>query len=181
MTTSTQLFSRDRKMAEYAKANPCATLQQIGDYHGLTRERVRQILIRLGVHKANAHSARARPRVLCAGGCGRSSPESNRLPHNDYRCRACSRRVSVACSLCDKLFKRYRSQITSGTRYTYGMYFCPSCVPLRLAALGRALGHLPKTKGGGSVRDPELFRQMYLKELSLLREELAGREGTIDG
>jgi hypothetical protein len=43
------------------------------------------------------------------------------------------------------------------------------------------LGHLPKRKGGGSVRDPELFRKMYLKELSLLRKELAGREGTIDG
>jgi hypothetical protein len=50
------------------------------------------------------------------------------------------------------------------------------------------MGHLPKRKGGsagGSVRDPELFRKLYLKELGLLRAVTeargAGREGTIDG
>ena len=54
MTGSPHKAERNAKIAEWAKDNPCSSLDQIGNYYGITRERVRQILKMEGVHNIDA-------------------------------------------------------------------------------------------------------------------------------
>ncbi len=165
---------RNPKIAAYATNNPCLTLETIGDYHGITRERVRQILLKQGVHKMNAASARKAPKALCDE-CGRESTgTSRRDPNSPYRCHPCARRLSmigVSCCLCDKIFKCRRAYIlraAKGGRYAGSASVCPACEPKRRVANGRAMGRLPAGKGGHRERNPALFQRYYKEELQAI-------------
>lgn len=97
---STLLRERNQKMAAYASANPCATLQEIGDYHGLTRERVRQILQQEGVHKLYAPTAKVKVR-LCIE-CKKPLRNTVKGDHHAL----CVPMVTLACKFCGQSYQR---------------------------------------------------------------------------
>ncbi len=164
------MSTRNEKIAAWAKANPCSSMEDIGDYYGISKQRVHQILVRQGVHKLNAQVANAAPKPRCDA-CGKECLWLRYNAQGDYRCMPCRRRLSlidVVCSLCGILFKRARAFVyrsSSHSQYTFGFIVCPPCEPKRRAAMGRALGQLPVGKSGLRESNPELFKRYYLQEL----------------
>lgn len=106
---------RNRKIADWFKANPCMTLQQVGDYYGITRERVRQILRAQGA----THSRPTRSATWLCIACQKPSTRWRKTG----LCKECRSGVQAVCSGCGKLFRRLYSSLST-RRNTHGRVFC---------------------------------------------------------
>ena len=115
---------RNQKIVAYALANPCATLEQIGGYHGISRERVRQIIELAGAHKPDALQARvaARPVRLCTE-CG--LPMGGKVATHHQRC---APKVELPCAVCGVTFLRplywFKSRAKTRPDYTLERFYC---------------------------------------------------------
>lgn len=145
MTKRSNLTRRGRneKIAAWAVANPCSTLQEIGDYYGISRERVRQILKKQGVHKPAAKKVYNGP--VCSE-CGKHMPTATR---DNPVCHGCtSMLITIICSGCGTSFQRKRCRLIKGMKYRPDLYkgkayFCGNdCrlahTPEEFKATGRA-------------------------------------------
>ncbi len=102
--------------------NPCATLQQIGDKYGITKERIRQIIKPLklptGQHARSSHD------YICPQ-CGSKKSYGSKL------CRKCAspQYIPLACEVCGKVVyrnkKHYLYNITKGN-YQH-QYYSKQC------------------------------------------------------
>ena len=100
------------------EANPCATLQQIGDKYGVTREWVRQILSQEGLPTA----AIIEKHLIYCLNCGK---ETSTPKFCNLDCFSAYHHIEVVCSQCDKLFPLRRSTLIAHVkRNTSGLLFC---------------------------------------------------------
>jgi hypothetical protein len=129
-----KFIERNNRIAKWAEENPCSSCQEIGDYYGITRERVSQILRMKGIYKESAATARMKikPRIRCDM-CGKevkTDRRKNRTYAKAPRCHECrSLKVTLVCSGCGTKFERPLGIIISGrnrknTRYKYERVFC---------------------------------------------------------
>ena len=100
------------------KTQPCATLQQIADSVGVSRQRVHQILSSAGVA---TRKKRTSLRPLCAReGCPNRLDSKHRV-YCSMGCRDLDKHISVSCSWCGKLFPMLASsliwKIANGQKY----------------------------------------------------------------
>lgn len=108
-------LTRNEKIVAWAKANPCSTLQEIGDYYGITWQRVQQIIARAGEHKKSAPSARKK--MATCDVCGHETPESHRLakqrlrPYRCWPCKSANRFIAVSCLECGLSVQRERNNV----------------------------------------------------------------------
>lgn len=125
---------RNQKIVAWALANPCSSLREIGDYYGITRERVRQIIARCGEHKVSASMSAVVP-VSCSV-CGaetRCRGARKRVAGgHDYRCQSCFRKqrwTDIACRSCGKLFPVLTVRLIRQVRwYKDPLRHCPACM-----------------------------------------------------
>jgi len=99
------------RIVEMREKNQCATLQQIGDKFGLSRERVRQIL--KGEHSSTKHYGYG-SRTYCSQCGGRIHP-SNRSGW----CQKCYHSKAwtlVECEVCGTMFSKRVSELASRAR-----------------------------------------------------------------
>ena len=100
------------------EANPCATLQQIGDKYGITRERVRQILL----HDKLPTAAIIEKRIIYCLNCGKETPNAKFC---NQECRYAYYHIEVLCSQCSKMFSLCQSSLIVRTkRSKTGLLFC---------------------------------------------------------
>ena len=113
MTTARQtsiIATRDR--------NPCATLQEIGDKYGITRERVRQVLKEAGVQ--TKHVLRVN-HLICPFCGGEKTYNSSRCPTCREAQREAVRLVPLVCDQCGTMFERKQVDVlTRAKRYGFG-------------------------------------------------------------
>lgn len=116
---------RNVKIVGYATANPCLSMETIGDYHGISRERVRQIIKAQGAHKTSALIARATTQPTCSE-CGKIMPGTKTA---EPRCMECRQRpVELTCWSCDGLFEVSQHILRTQTRkYKSPLRYCPEC------------------------------------------------------
>ena len=108
---------RNSKIAQWATDNPCSSLQEIGDYYGITRERVRQILQKQGVHKQRAFAPYAGP--VCSE-CAKRMPQAKA---DEPLCRKCRGMMfTMICTGCGEPFERSRRMILFAQRYQVKAY-----------------------------------------------------------
>ena len=121
-------LERNARIVAWAAANPCSTLQEIGDYYGLTRERVRRIIALAGAHKP----PKRRVRHFCDS-CGVESKAGSRRKNRPtpYRCASCVHTlgwVQIACRTCGVLFPIRKSRLLSQVKlFTDPVRYCQSC------------------------------------------------------
>lgn len=96
---------REQSIIDTRLHNPCATLQQIGDKYGISRERVRQILYR---NKVRTSRLSTRKTYTC-NHCGNQFKSSNPRMFCSIKCYSNSRRVWLICSECGGLIHRMQS------------------------------------------------------------------------
>lgn len=106
---------RNQKLVAYAMANPCVSLQTIGDHYGISRERVRKIIERAGEHKSHA---RRLPIFLCAL-CEKPTESKGGIC---IRCRW----VELPCVNCGEMVRRRTASLTYPSRQQRykGRVFC---------------------------------------------------------
>lgn len=85
--------------------NPCATLQQIGDKYGLSRERIRQILEPYNLPAGR--SIRGLYSRTCPS-CGGEKNEGAKICSKCLRRNGYARLIPIACEVCGKIV--YRSE-----------------------------------------------------------------------
>ena len=79
--------------------NPCATLQQIGDRLGISRERVRQVLVAASLP---THHYKQKHQVACLQ-CGRTTTHRR---YCSMKCRYEYTHIWLECPQCHKMFRR---------------------------------------------------------------------------
>jgi len=100
------------------EANRCATLQQIGDKYGVTKERVRQILSR---EQLPTRAIIERKIVYCLH-CGKETPN---LKFCSHECQQAYHSVEAVCSQCGRMFSLRQSELIARTKHnTTGLLFC---------------------------------------------------------
>lgn len=98
---------RNRQIAELAQSlGSGITLEEIGDKYRVTRERIRQILRRQGVHKPR--SGMREPRECIAYGCTAIANARRKTCNDHYR--KWAQRVTLTCTECGVDFERAASQ-----------------------------------------------------------------------
>ena len=98
------ISDKSLKIIETRKRNPCATLKQIGDKYHVSRERVRQILIRAGENTAGVRSS-----IPCVY-CGKPLPPGH-IKYCSLECRVKATNITIECPVCGKLFTRTKSSL----------------------------------------------------------------------
>ncbi len=91
------------------RANPCATLQEIGDKCGVTREAVRQLLTKAGLPTKGF-----RQQYLCCVCGGLISDRVRRSSHSPFCSPECYHKyhnVEMVCGYCGKTVERRVSDI----------------------------------------------------------------------
>ena len=169
------MAERNAKIVEWAQSNPCSSLQEIGDYYGITRERVRQIIAREGAHKEDARKVRppaARPhcescgKILSYRGYFYSQARKTDRPR---MCRPCGR-IAVACVLCGQMVTVFRNVLlakaASQRRYKMGDVWCSECEHVRREMAGRVLANLPIDPATGQ-KQRGVFAERFAKEFDL--------------
>jgi len=110
------------KLAKIRWTNPCATLQEMGDRLGVSRERIRQMLNKLELPTRHYSEKKM---VGCLE-CGSLIKEGKEFCN--VKCRKSYNSVLVTCSQCGKLIKRKPSMVLSSKsriRKGYkGNYYC---------------------------------------------------------
>ena len=106
------------------------TLQQLGDYFGVSRERIRQLLLKSGLSKPSVFVAN-RPKCQV---CGNDVPVSRKQRHN-YICFVCqpkptARLISCTCGQCGKWFKLTVREYNARTRIVTSFRVTPRITPL---------------------------------------------------
>ena len=116
------IMTRNQKIAEFKKKNPCVTLAEIGKHYGISAERVRQI-----IKKATGKGCgqMTKPRPLCLN-CGLPCKQLAHI-YCSRKCYNEARLVTMECYTCGKLFTRRQSQViraATNPRYTTKRYYC---------------------------------------------------------
>ena len=117
----TPLAERNAKIVRWATENPCSTMEEIGRYYGITRERVRQIIAKAGAHKQHSGTASSKR----CGQCHARLWSGNKSGFCSS-CRGWGLRVTVVCDGCGEPFERRAKALTervNDPRYK-GRYFC---------------------------------------------------------
>lgn len=150
---------RAEKAIAIRQANPCATLQQIGDKLNITREGVRQLLKARGIE---TKSYRQRQLYECLN-CG--APTRNRM-FCDRECRKQYGQIPIECEVCHKIFYRWRSQIIPyGIKKREHMFCSKKCQGVWLG----------KSHGGSSSNSSGIKTRRYdydaiMEQVSLQRQ-----------
>ena len=97
--------------------NPCATLQQIGDKYGITRERVRQIL-----ESENLNTTHWKQKYKCLQ-CGEIIERSRSKSFCSKDCQYNYSYPLIECCICKKLVRRNQGQLYRHDRQNKH-YFC---------------------------------------------------------
>jgi len=141
----TPLAERNAKIVRWATENPCSSLEQIGRYYGISRERVRQVIAKAGKHKIAAQTARP-PRRICEI-CGDGLTGDAR--HYHQQCKQARAWVTVICDGCGISFQKRANHVIRAqhdSRYT-GRIFC-SVPCARRHPSEAALAYLHSSKPG---------------------------------
>jgi len=119
MSTS---FADPQQVIDLRKANPCMTLEGIGQQVSLTRERIRQIL-----KKAGHPTGRPRLSHICLG-CGITyhPKDANQIYHN-RQCYREYRQVPVICEQCGLLFRLYQSNLLARLKVNEHIFHSHEC------------------------------------------------------
>jgi len=134
-----------RRIIELRHSNPCATLQEIGNGVGISREAVRMVLNNVGLPTTHykQHS-------LCLN-CGKPIYKKRYgkfVPFCDTKCRSMYYRIDVECSICHKLFTLYRSHLLARlNRNKLGMIFCSNSCKGKWSGLNYGFGSRKRRKG----------------------------------
>lgn len=125
------MLDRD-KLAKMRWMNPCATLQEMSDRFGVTRERIRQVLNEMELPTRHFSEKKMVGCLQCDNPIREGKEFCNRKCQNDYNT------ISISCSQCGKLMKRKacRTLLTeSRIKLGYkGNFFCSKrCQGLWLA------------------------------------------------
>jgi hypothetical protein len=107
----------DSELATYRLTHKCATLQQIGNIFGLSRERVRQRLKRAGVETKHF-------RFVQKYKCNECGKESHLKLFCSNECRSKYASIQLECSQCHKIFTRkiyraFRTLVVRGSQLTF--------------------------------------------------------------
>ena len=112
------------RVAKIRQKNPCATLEEVGQRVGVTRERVRQLLKAQGLPTMSYRPSRL---FECLN-CGASFPNRQGPKYQPKYCsRSCAhehRVITLACLQCGSLFKRRETYILPRSRYKNPGMFC---------------------------------------------------------
>ena len=116
------IMTRNQKIAEFKKKNPCVTLAEIGKHYGISAERVRQI-----IKKATGKGCgqMTKPRPLCLN-CGLPCKQLTHI-YCSRKCYNEARLVTMECYTCGKLFTRRQSQVmrtATSPEYKTKRYYC---------------------------------------------------------
>lgn len=110
------------KLAKMRWMNPCATLQDLSEHFGVTRERIRQVLNELELPTRHFSEKKMVGCLQCDNPIREGKEFCNRKCQNDYNT------ISISCSQCGKLMKRKacRTLLTeSRIKLGYkGNFFC---------------------------------------------------------
>jgi len=112
------------KLAKMRWTNPCATLQDMGDHFGVTRERIRQVLNELELPTKHY----AEKTMMGCLKCGTPFPEKEGKEFCSRECQSVYNTILITCSQCGKLMKRKACQTLlteSRIKLGYkGNFFC---------------------------------------------------------
>ncbi len=153
---------RTQAIIEIRKSNPCATLKQIGDKIGVTRERVRQIL-----NENRLPTIHWKQKYLCIV-CGSEIKERNRKwKHSAFCSVECGKKYhhpTLICDQCGKAFTRQLSYILR-TKNDAGTFCSRQCYG---KWLGRNYGFSvhPENCGAKSKYDYSEIDRLYIEGLS---------------
>lgn len=115
------MLDRD-KLAKMRWMNPCATLQDMSEHFGVTRERIRQVLNEMELPTRHYSEKKMVGCLKCGSPIKEGKEFCNRRCQNDYNT------ISISCSQCGKLMKRKacRTLLTeSRMKLGYkGNFFC---------------------------------------------------------
>ena len=103
-------MTRDSTLIALRQANPCLTLQAVGDKYGITKERVRQVLKGAGQPTRRYYPSKE---VLCLN-CGQAT---KRERYCSDKCWHEYTHPLMECSYCGTLFRRNAKQIISQLSY----------------------------------------------------------------
>jgi predicted transcriptional regulator len=113
------------------EASPCATLQQIADKLGVTKERVRQILV-----SESLPTTHWKLRNYLCNNCGRNFPAiyGGRRIFCSPECQKAYYEATLQCDECGKLFKLRYSELRKAVKRGYQHFYCSR------RCRGRAIG-----------------------------------------
>ncbi len=147
-------MTRDLVTAERIK-NSCATLREIGDKFGISRERVRQILA-----EENLPTVSLRKRFLC-NYCGKVIRKQNKLFCNT-KCFHEYTQVTLTCDYCGESFNRGMARVRGILRPTFTrqkghsvMFFCNNICKGKYAGANYGFMAHPENAGKGRKEGKE--------------------------
>ena len=145
------------------KKNPCATLAQIGDKVGISRERVRQILKSEGGKTRHLDIKHQYYCLNCAKVFKSYSSKNPKwcslLCRHEYSC------IPVTCNICGKLFRKKQSALvaqSNDSRYRGNDYCSRKCFGVWV---GKNIGILP-SGGRKRIYNYVLVEKLYLDNMS---------------
>ena len=110
-----------KKVTEARNSNPCATLQEIADRHGVSKERIRQVL-----KKARLPTGRIYQTYECLN-CGKDMGPRPYRKFCAFECYHAYSYIKIACAVCGVLKEYNAKQVVwrraHGKKRT-GVFFC---------------------------------------------------------
>ena len=144
-TNDLQISNKDKmeKLAKIRWTNPCATLQEMGDRLGVSRERIRQMLNRLELPTRHYSEKKM---VGCLQ-CG--SPIREGKEFCNLKCHTAYNAIFVTCNQCGKLTRKTTARVISTEQRVKkgykGNYYCDR------KCFGRWFGENHSRRGISSV------------------------------